>query len=146
MENKNLEIDSLDLRLLSILEEDARQTLSQIAKKLRSSQQVVSYRMKALEKKRVIGGYYSLVDIGRLGYTSYRTLLRLSNLSKEAHTKIIGYLQKHPNVLWVVDCGGRWDLLVNFMARDVVQYNELLQGFRKAFSHYVQNYDVLIDL
>ena len=33
------ELDNFDLRLLACLEEDARQTLSHIAKKLRSSQQ-----------------------------------------------------------------------------------------------------------
>src|SRR3989338_8154721 len=128
---RTAEIDSFDIRLISLLEEDARQTLSQMAKKLRSSQQVVSYRMKSLENKGVIGGYYSLLDIGKLGYTSYRTLLRLSNVNKETHSQIITYLQKHPNVLWIVDCGGRWDLLVNFLAKNVVQYNKYLQDFRK---------------
>ena len=144
MKSRTLGIDSFDLRLLSLLEEDARQTLSQMAKKLRSSQQVVSYRMKLLESKGVVGGYYSLLDIGKLGYTSYRTLLRLSNVSKKTHSRIITYLQKHSNVLWIVDCGGRWDLLVNFLAKNVVQYNEFLQEFRKAFPSHIQNYDVLI--
>lgn len=51
-------LDKTDLKLLQVLEEDARQTLSQIAKKLKTSQQVVSYRLKSLEKRGIVGGYY----------------------------------------------------------------------------------------
>jgi len=133
----------LDFRLLVELESDARQTLSQIAKKLKTSQQVVSYRMKSLEKREVIGGYYTILDLSKLGYTSYRTMIRFSNITTQKYKEIIKYLVNHTNVLWIVECGGRWDLIVNFIAKNVIQYNNFLIKFRKKFPSQIQNYDIL---
>jgi len=136
-------IDNFDLKLLQELENDARQSLSEIAKKLRSSEQVISYRIKSLEKKGVIGGYYTILDLTKLGYTSYRTLIRLTNINEEKHREIINFLLKHPNVLWLVDCGGRWDLLINFTSKNIIQYESILNNLRKRFPAQIQNYDIL---
>jgi len=137
------ELDKFDLKLLAELEQDARQTFSQMAKRLKTSQQVISYRIKSLENRNIVGGYYAIINITKLGYTSYRTMLRLSNIDEQKHREIIAYLMKHPNVLWLVDCGGRWDLLVNFMAKNIIQYQSILREFRTAFPEQIQNYDVL---
>lgn len=136
-------LDKFDLKLLTELENNARQTLSQIAKKLKTSQQVISYRLKSLENKKIVGGYYTLINLTKLGYTSYRTMIRLSNIDEQKHKEIIAYLMEHPNVLWLVECGGRWDLLVNFSAHNIIQYNNLLREFRNKFPQQIQNYDIL---
>lgn len=140
MDNK---LDKFDLELISELEDNARLSLSKIAKKLRTSQQVISYRMKSLEQRGIIGGYYSIIEIARLEYTIYRTLIRLSNITDKKHKEIINYLMKQGNVLWLVDCGGRWDLLVNFMAKNIIRYNELIRDLKNKFPTQIQNYDVL---
>lgn len=132
-----------DLKLLAELEKDARQTLSKIAKSLETSQQVISYRIKSLEKRGVVSGCYTLINITKLGYTSYRAMIRFSNITGAKYEEIINYLMKHPNVLWLVECGGRWDLIVNFMAKNIIQYNSILREFKNKFPEQIQNYDVL---
>ena len=87
-------LDSFDLKLIGELENDSRQTLSQIAKKFNTSQQVISYRLKSLEKKEIISEYYTIIDLAKLGFTSFRTMIRLSNITKEKHNQIIDYLKK----------------------------------------------------
>ena len=59
-------LDKFDLKLLAEIENDARQTLSQIAKKLKTSQQVISYRIKSLEKRKIVGGYYTIINITKM--------------------------------------------------------------------------------
>jgi len=136
-------LDKIDLKLLAELEDNSRQTLSKIAKKLKTSQQVISYRIKSLEKRGIVGSYYTLINITKLGYTSYRTMLRLSEINEHKHQEIIAYLKKQSNVLWLVDCGGRWDLIVNFMAKNVIQFNKIITNFKNKFPKQIQNYDVL---
>jgi DNA-binding Lrp family transcriptional regulator len=136
-------IDKFDLKLIQELEYNARESLSKIAKKLHSSQQVVSYRIKSLEKRKIIGGYYPIINVTKLGYTSYRTMIRLSNITFDKKKEIINYLIKNNYVLWIVDCGGRWDLIVNFMAKNILQYDLLLRNFKNKFPKQIQNYDVL---
>ncbi len=136
-------LSKLDLDILYELEKDARQPLSQIAKRLNTSQQVVSYRISSLQRRGVIGGFYTVADFAALGYTSYRTMIRFSNINEHRYKEIVSYLKGHPNVLWLVDCGGRWDILVNFMAKNIVHYNEIITKFRNKFPEQIQNYDIL---
>ncbi len=138
-----IKINKYDLKLLAELENDSRQTLSQIAKRLNTSQQVMSYKIKSLEENKTIGGYYTIINLARLGYTSYRTMIRLSNINEQKYKEIIDYLMKSPDVLWLVDCGGRWDLLVNFMAKNIIQYDIIIKKFKNRFPKQIQNYDVL---
>lgn len=73
-------------------------------------------------------------------------MFRLSNINKEKQKEIISYLLEHPNVLWLVECGGRWDLLVNFTAKNVINFNKILQNFKNKFPEQIQNYDILTTL
>ncbi len=136
-------LDKTDLKLLSELDDDARQTVSKIAKTLNTSQQVISFRINSLKRKEIISEYYSIINFTKLGYTSYRTMIRFSNINKQKHQEIIKYLTDHPNVLWLVDCGGRWDLLVNFLAKDIKQYSIMFNSFKSRFPQQIRNYDVL---
>lgn len=138
-----VKLDKFDLKLIAELENDSRQTLSQIAKKLRTSQQVVSYRINSLFKRDILYGFYTIINFTKLGYTSYRTMIRLTNITEQKFKDIISYLMKHPNVLWLIECGGRADLIINFMAKNIIQYNNILKGFKNKFPQQIQNYDVL---
>jgi len=136
-------LDKTDLKLIAELENDSRQTASQIAKKLGTSQQVVSYRISSLQERKVIGGFYTVIDFSKLGYTSYRTMIRLSSITEGKLNEITTYLTKHPNILWLVECGGRYDLIINFLAKNVHQYSKMFKEFQNKFPNQIQNYDIL---
>lgn len=139
-------MDKKELKLLYELEQDARQTLSQIAKKLKTSQQVISYRLQQLEKKKIVGGFYTIIDFAKLGYSSHRTMFRLGNVTDENYKKLIEYFQNHTNVLWLVECGGKWDLIANILARNPPQYNKFLLEIRNKFKEIIQDYDLLLTI
>ena len=138
-----MKLDNIDLKILEELEKDARKPLTEIAKALRTSQQNISYHLSILEKNSIIKQYYTVINLRKLGYTVYRTLFRLSNINQQKHKEIINFLMKYENVLWLVDVGGRADLLVNFVAKDVFDYSRLLDRFKNKFAKQIQNYEVL---
>ncbi len=140
---KSTKLTQSDLILLAELEDDARKPLSKLAKILRISQQLLSYRLQSLQKRNILAGYYTQINFTMFGYTRYRTMIRLSSYSKKKAEEIVTYLMNHPNVQWFVECGGRWDFLVNFMAKNIIQFSNFLKDFRKAFPKQVQNVDVL---
>lgn len=142
--SKNKKLSASDLILLSELEEDARQPLSKLAKKLRISQQLLNYRLHTLKKRRILGNYYTQINFPMLGYSKYRTLVRLSNYDQQKEREILDYLMKHKNVQWIIECGGKWDYLINFIAKNVVQYDNFLKNFRKKFPQQIQIFDVFI--
>lgn len=59
--------DSVDRRILAILQTEGRLGLTEIGRRVNLSQPAVSARVKRLEKSGVISGYRAVVDPARLG-------------------------------------------------------------------------------
>ncbi len=139
-------LDKKDFKLLYELEQDSRQPLSQIAKKLKTSQQVISYRLQQLQKNEIVTEFYTLINFAKLGYSSYRTMIRLGNVTDESYSKLIDFLKNHSNILWLVECGGRWDLIVNILSSNPVQYNKFLLEIRNKYKNIIEDFDLLLTI
>jgi len=139
-------LDKFDMKFLVELEKDSRQPLSNIAKNLNTSQQVLSYRLANLENRKIILGFYTVVNFVKLGYTSYRTMIRLTNLSSDKQTKIVSYLKENKNISYLAECTGHWDLIVDYLAKNIVQYYSFLRDLRSKFSNNIGSIDVLTTL
>jgi len=141
---RNRSLAQTDLIILSELEENARQPLSRLAKKLRISQQLLSYRLQVLKRWKILGGYYTQINFPMFGYTKYRTMVNISNYSQPKEKEILHFLMGHPNVQWIVECGGKWDFIINFVAKNVIQYDSFLCDFKNRFPRQIQNFDIII--
>ncbi len=62
-----LKLDEEDRKILRLLQEDARITREEMAKKLKLSKSAVQYRIKKLEISKIIEGYYAKIDPARMG-------------------------------------------------------------------------------
>src|ERR1051325_7683744 len=60
-------VDAIDLRILEILQRDARATQQEIARRVRLSQPSVADRIHKLEARGIIPGYVAKVDPAQLG-------------------------------------------------------------------------------
>ena len=76
-----LKLHKIDLKILQELDLDARQHTSTIAKKIGLSTELTNYRIKQLEKKGIIRGYYSLYNVALLGYNLYKVYIKLQNIT-----------------------------------------------------------------
>ncbi len=135
-------VDS-DLRILAELERDARQPLSQLARKLKISQQLLNYRLQSLQRKGILFGFYTMINFTMFGYSRYRMMVRLNDFSPKNIHNFISYLMEHPNVQWLVECGGKWDFIINFMAKNIIQMDFFLRELKKKFPDQIQNYEIL---
>ncbi len=66
--DKNLEIDNVDLKILSLLMEDANTPYTEIAKQVFVSDGTVHVRMRKLRELGVVQGAQLKVDYGKLGW------------------------------------------------------------------------------
>jgi len=139
-------MDKLDLKLLYELEQDSRQSSSQIAKKIKTSQQVISYRLQQLQKEKIISEFYTIINFAKLGYSSYRTMFRLGKITDQGYNELIQFFKNHQNVLWLVECGGKWDLIVNILAKNPIQYNQFLSEIRNKFKEIIQDCELLLTI
>ncbi|MBT4540085.1 Lrp/AsnC family transcriptional regulator [Candidatus Woesearchaeota archaeon] len=91
-----------DMKILSELDFKARQPISQIAKKVGLSKEVTNYRIKQLEKKGVITGYYPIIDLSKLGYIYCRCNIELERVGPEIEEKFLDFTKKTSQLGWFV--------------------------------------------
>ena len=66
--SKNLEIDNTDLKILSILMDNAKKPYTDVAKKVYVSGGTVHVRMRKMEEMGIVKGTTLLLDYNKLGY------------------------------------------------------------------------------
>ncbi|MBW2974981.1 Lrp/AsnC family transcriptional regulator [Candidatus Woesearchaeota archaeon] len=129
--------------IIKQLEIDARTPLSRIGKKVRMSQQRVSYALDSLIKKGVIEEFYTLIDYSKFDVINFRVYFKVSYTTQEEFRELISYLKKEPSTSWIATCGGKYDLICTFFASNPSNFNKTLKGIMRKFPEQLQNYTVL---
>lgn len=139
-------LDKKDLRILYELDKNARQPISKIAKKVGLSNELTTYRIKRLEKLGIIKGYYTIVDYSLLGYTDYKVLFKLKEVDEKKLNEIIEFLKKKEFIAFISTISGKWDLNVDFFARNITEFDNLLSNVIEKFHNQLSDYDIIIKI
>ncbi len=126
-------LDGLDKRIIAQLDMDARASNSEIARRLRINKNVVSYRLKNLEKNGIIRGYYTIIDTYKLGYSSYRAYLKLQYASPERQKEIMDYLVSVPLVWWAGEIQGHFNIAVLVWAKNQKEFVDFWEDFNSRY-------------
>ena len=139
-----INLDLKDRKILEQLEIDSRQSNSKIAKKVGLSKDAVAYRIKNLENKKLVLGYYSVLNITKLGYQSYKLMITLQDTNSKIEEEIISYLKKERLIGWIVSCDGYYNLLMVVWVKNYFEFEEFLKKFLKKYSKFIKERDILI--
>lgn len=139
-----IKLDMKDKKLLSLLDENAKLSNAQIARKIGLSKPAVEYRLNRFEKNNVIFSYHAVIDFTKLGYSQYKLYFKFQDIDLEDEKKIIDYWVKSKNIIWVAQTRGRWDLAVSVLARNNFEFGTLLSQFMSKFAKFVLEKDVLL--
>jgi DNA-binding Lrp family transcriptional regulator len=126
-------LDDRDRRILYWLDMDARVSNAGLAKRAGLSCEVARYRVRRLERERVIKGYFALIDVTRLGFLSFRTYIKFQGMSSQDEDRFVSYLKAKPEVGWFTFVQGQWDAVVIVWAQDIYGFErfwlDLVQRF-----------------
>jgi len=126
-------LDKKDQKILYLLDLDASQSSSKIAKRVGLSKDAVNYRINKLKEEGIIKHYYLVLNTPQLGYMHFNTLFRFNSLNKKIKEEFIKYCTKHKKVIWLVSCHGNWDFGVSILAKDLEEYNIFIQEILNKF-------------
>lgn len=120
-------LDPIDLRILDLLQENAKLTNKEIAAQLSMSTTPVYERIKKLEEKGYISQYVALVDRQKLGFP----LIAFCNVSLKEHSnKYLQVFEREVHSLdEVVECyhiAGAIDYLLKVLAQDMNTYQDFI--------------------
>ncbi len=120
------ELDAKDRRLLYELDVDCRQSYSQLSRKIGLSKQSVEYRIRGLVDKGVIKGFYSVLDVSKLGYMYCRVFVQFYGISPAKELEIINYLLSMKEVGWVISVDGSWDLNFVIWSKSIEELSQVV--------------------
>ncbi len=137
-----MKYDLIDKKILYELDFNARIPISKLARKLRISRQVATYRIQNLEKQGIIEGYYALIDNAKLGLIYCRLFLKIQNLQKL--DEIIAYCKQNQSIAFLGILDGNWNLGIGLWIKNILEFEEFLKKFVYKFSNYILEKDISI--
>ena len=120
------EFDDVDIRILSVLQEDCRLSFNKISKKTGISVGTAFNRVRSLEKKGILKGYTAIIDSGKLGYSL--TAIIMVQAEGTYLTEIENEIAKSANVISVYDITGDYDATVIAKFKDRASLNAFIKG------------------
>lgn len=137
------QIDKLDLAILKKLAENAKKSIVEISAELKQTVRVINYRIKQLEKKKIILGYRVAINYDKLGIKFFKTFIYLDNPNKEKVNSLISYLEQNKNVIHHVKVLGNWDLEPEFEVYNEEEFDRILNQIKDKFSDIVKGIDII---
>ena len=135
-------LDLKDKKICYQLDINARQSLQQISKQVGLSKQVISYRIKNLIEKGIIKGFYTIMDVHKLGFITFKVYIKVQNFSPEIEKEFIEYLTKNKTVAWVVMSNGYWDYNIAYLSRNIAEFDNHYQEFLQKFRDFIEDREV----
>jgi DNA-binding Lrp family transcriptional regulator len=105
-------IDLKDRKILYELDLDARQSLTQIGKKVGLKKDVVSYRIRRMQDEGVIKNFWTAINTFKLGYNVFRIYITFQYVSQNIKNEIITHFMNYKNTWAVKSHKGEVDIAV----------------------------------
>ncbi|MBB5254050.1 Lrp/AsnC family transcriptional regulator [Sulfurisphaera ohwakuensis] len=105
-------MDEIDLKILKILQKNAKYSLEDLSAELKIPKSTVAYRIKRLEALNIIKGYYAQIDPTALNLDYIVISLVRARYGKNYHTELGSKLASLPGVWGVYFVLGDIDFIV----------------------------------
>lgn len=123
------QLDDLDRKILTELQEDAAQSLDEIARKVGSSKTPVWNRIRRMREQKVIVKQTALLDAESLGLEAcFFVLIRTSEHEAEWQGKFLQVLRARPEVLEAHRLAGDIDYLLKVRVKNARAYDLFYQA------------------
>ena len=137
MKEIKIKVDKKDKEILFYLDLNARSSISSIAKKVKTSKQVVKYRIDRMIENGIIETFLLFVNGTKLGYVAYKFYIQFQNIIEEKLEEIVEELKSHPLIVWVATCDGKFDLAIAPIARNNVHAYAILNELLLKYNEYI---------
>lgn len=120
-------LDDIDIKILRLLQEDARLTTKQIAQKVNLSTTPVFERIKRLEGNGFIKKYVAILDAEKVnrGFLVFCSV-KLKQMSRDVAKNFVSMVKEIPQVTECYNVAGEFDYLLKINAPDMRYYNDFV--------------------
>jgi len=120
-----MKIDTINKKILYLLQKDARMTYKEIATELNRSETTIRDRIKAMERIDIIQGYTALINKTALGINFFAILL-INPVSSSEIESITQKIKKVKNVVRLYEISGHHRLAVFMVAPSYAELKKIV--------------------
>jgi DNA-binding Lrp family transcriptional regulator len=103
-----LVVDQTEEKILSLLFQDGRMSVLDIAKKMNMSATAITYHIKKLVTEKVIISYVPVISPKEIGYDHFKIMFKI--VKPSLRSMLYELLKEHPNVIYITHSLGSYDL------------------------------------
>jgi len=142
--DKQEDIDSLDVEILKLLTNNARMPSTEIAERLKTTQRVIHYRIKELEKKGIILAYKVHLNPKSMDRIFCKAIIYLANVNQEKQESFIKYASSISDVVWPQKVMGSWDFEVDCEVSNYDRFQDIILSLKEKFPDMIKNHEFCI--
>ncbi|MCX6771662.1 MAG: Lrp/AsnC family transcriptional regulator [Candidatus Micrarchaeota archaeon] len=139
-------MDLTDRKILYELDQDSRQSYSSIAKTLKTSPQVVKYRVENLQKSGVLQYCWPMIEYRKADYFFGLYFFKLQNMDKESEKELFDYLNSHRFIPIIMRGEGYADLIIAICAKGIFHLRDIITELSNRFGKNFREYDTTIPI
>jgi DNA-binding Lrp family transcriptional regulator len=146
MKDISIKLDEKDRKILMILQKNARENLTVIARQVGLSIDSVHKRIKKMQKANVFQQSIKINPV-IVGYPLVSDIrIRLRNTHAAKVDKMISYLRAHPNIINLFRMMGEWDIICVMVGKDAPDLNKTSLEIRDKFADIISDWRSCLQL
>lgn len=136
----NYRLDKTDLKIIKILSTKARTKLIELAREIKKNPKVIRYRLKRLEKRGIIAGYFTALNLELFA----RTFIQLDICLKDHDSigSIIEFFDLNGICVFASEIIGKYDISLELYIESGHQLRHVLAQFKEKFYQHYTFYDI----
>lgn len=137
-------MDLIDNKIMCALDDNCRKPISQIAHDLRIGRNVIAYRIKNLEAQGIISNYICSLNLGKLGYKTYKIYFKIKSSVKDLEKEFSDFLIKNSSVIHCLKTEGSFDYSAAIAVKKILELDNFLTEIKNKFGEIIIDYSVSI--
>jgi DNA-binding Lrp family transcriptional regulator len=137
---KSRVLDEKDKKILMVLQENGRASLTEIAKKVRLSIDSIHKRMKEMQRKEIYSAGI-FIDPRVIGFPLVADIkIKLRNITEKQKEGLIEHLSNHSRVIELLSVMGDFDLTLVLIAENTDELDKISTEIRQKYSEMIADW------
>src|SRR4030042_439554 len=135
-------LDEKDYAILEQVVNNGRISLTELAKKIKSTEIIIKNRLKKLKEDGVIIQYRVGVNLNKLRLELYKAIIKLEKYTKEDEKKLLNYISNIPNIQYFIR--NLSQIEPELVVSNYQEYYLIIEDLKKEFPSVVRTVDSVL--
>lgn len=142
---KKIEVIDEDQKdIIRRIRNDGRFQITHLARDAKLNIRTVMAKIKDLEKRKIIQGYTTFVNIEKMNLKFFKLCVYTRNVNKEKYAKLLNFCRMQKNVIHLIRSIGEWDSEIEIEAEHVEQVYSFIEEIKTLCPDIIKKIDVVI--